>query len=257
MTKVTKIQAQKRKGRYNVYLDGSYAFPVGESTLIEFRLMKGQELTDAQVELIKNKENTNKAYGDAVNYLSYELRTEKEMKDYLYKKEYTTPTIMDVMDRLKQLNYLDDEAYAQSFINTQLRMSANGPKTIEQKMFKKGVPQAIIADKISQIDQDVLLENATEFAQKQARKTSHASFRQQMTKLRQSLYAKGFTGDVVDQAIASLDLEKDEDTELENLRKMIDKVSHRYDNTSKLINYLMGKGFSYTAIKHALEDDDE
>ncbi|WP_125770106.1 recombination regulator RecX [Companilactobacillus furfuricola] len=255
MTKVTKIQAQKRKGRYNVYLDGEYAFPVGEGTLIEFRLMKGLELTDAQVTLIKNKENTNKAYGDAVNYLSYELRTEKEIKDYLYKKEYTTPTIMDVLDRLKELNYLDDAAYAQSFINTQLRMSANGPKIIEQKMFKKGVPDSIIKEKMSEIDQDILLENATDFAQKQLRKTNHGSFKQQMIKLKQSLYSKGYSGDITNQAIESLDLEKDEDEELENLHKMIDKVSHRYDNTSKLINYLMGKGFSYSEIKRALEED--
>lgn len=255
LTKVTKIQAQKRKGRYNVYLDGEYAFPVGEGTLIEFRLMKGLELTDAQVTLIKNKENTNKAYGDAVNYLSYELRTEKEIKDYLYKKEYTTPTIMDVLDRLKELNYLDDAAYAQSFINTQLRMSANGPKIIEQKMFKKGVPDLIIKEKMSEIDQDVLLENATDFAQKQLRKTNHGSFKQQMIKLKQSLYSKGYNGDIANQAIDSLELEKDEDEELDNLRKMIDKVSHRYDNTSKLINYLMGKGFSYSEIKQALEQD--
>ncbi|AKP68137.1 recombination regulator RecX [Companilactobacillus ginsenosidimutans] len=256
MSKVTKIQAQKRKGRYNVFLDDEYAFPVGESTLIEFRLMKGTELDDAQVTLIKNRENTNKAYGDAVNYLSYELRTEKEMKDYLYKKEYNTPIIMDVMDKLRKLHYLNDEAYAQSFINTQLRLSANGPRTIEQKMFKKGVPDDIIKQKISEIDQDILLDNATEFAEKQMRKTNHASFKQQLIKLRQSLYSKGFSGDIVSQAIDSLDLEKDEDEEQENLRKMIDKVSHRYANTSKLITYLMGKGFSYDAIKQALQDDD-
>lgn len=256
MTQVTKIQAQKRKGRYNIYLDGSFAFGVGESTLIEFRLMKGTELTDAQVTLIKNKENTNKAYGDAVNYLSYELRTEKEIKDYLYKREYTTPTIMDVMDKLKDLNYLDDEAYAQSFINTQLRTSTNGPRTIEQKMFKKGVPEAIIKQKISEIDDDILLENATNFALKQVKKTSHGSFKQQMIKLRQSLYNKGFSSEIVSQAIDDLNLEKDETEENENLRKMIDKVSHRYDNSSKLITYLMGKGFSYDAIKHALESDD-
>lgn len=257
MTTVTKIQAQKRKGRYNVFLDGEYAFPVGESTLIDFRLMKGMELTDAQVTLIKNKENTNKAYGDAVNYLSYELRTEKEIKDYLYKKEYTTPTIMDVMDKLKDLNYLDDAAYAQSFINTQLRISANGPRIIEQKMFKKGVPEDIIKQKMSEIDPDILLENATEFAKKQARKTNHASFKQQMIKLRQSLYSKGFSSDITNEAIDSLDIEKDEDEEQENLKKMINKVRHRYANTSKLITYLMGKGFSYSAIKQALEDEDQ
>ena len=61
MAKVTKIQAQKRKGRYNVFLDGQYAFPVAETTLIEFRLMNGVELTDDQIKEIKDRENVNKA----------------------------------------------------------------------------------------------------------------------------------------------------------------------------------------------------
>ncbi|MFD1472806.1 recombination regulator RecX [Companilactobacillus mishanensis] len=256
MTKVTKIQAQKRKGRYNIYLDGTYAFPVGESTLIEFRLMKDVELTDEEINKIKDRENVNKAYGDAVNYLSYQLRTIKEMKDYLYKKEYESPIIYDVLERLEKLHYLDDEAYAQSFINTQLNTSANGPKIIKQKMFQKGVPESIIQMKMDEIDQDILLENATEFAKKQIHKNRRASFRQQLTKLRQSLYSKGFSPEIINQTMDNIDLEKDEDEESENLRKMIDKVQHRYDNPSKLIKYLMGKGYSYDSIKKALQSDD-
>ena len=50
MAKISKITAQQRRGRYNVYLDGKYAFPVAESVLVKFRLMKGQELTKEQFE---------------------------------------------------------------------------------------------------------------------------------------------------------------------------------------------------------------
>ncbi|WP_125714767.1 recombination regulator RecX [Companilactobacillus kedongensis] len=256
MAKVTKVQAQKRKGRYNVFLDGSYAFPVSETTLVEFRLMKDEELTDSQINEIKNRENINKAYGDAANYLSYQLRTKKEMRDYLYKKEYDYPTIEAVFKKLIDLHYLDDEAYAKSFINTQLNTTVNGPKIIEQKMVQKGVPSLIIQDKMAQVDEDILLENASKFAEKQARKQRRASFQQQMTKVKQSLYQKGYSGDIINEAIDNLDLEKDDDTELDNLRKMVNKVSHRYDNRSKLITYLMGKGYRYDAIKQVLDEDE-
>lgn len=256
MAKVTKIQAQKRKGRYNVYLDGEYSFPVGETTLIDFRLMNGVELDDAQIKEIKSRENINKAYGDALNYLSYELRTKKEMRDYLYKKEYSSPVVFSVMERLEKLNYMDDEAYATSFINTQLNTTANGPKIIKQKMIQKGVPASIIEDKLSEIDPDKLLENATVFAGKQVRKQRHKSFQQMMTKLKQGLYQKGYSGDVVSQAIEDLELERDDESEKENLQLLIRKVEHRYDKPAKLINYLMTKGYRYDAIKHALQDED-
>lgn len=256
MAKVTKIQAQKHKGRYNVFLDGKYAFPVAEATLIEFRLMNGVELTDAQIKEIQDRENVNKAYGDAVNYLSYQLRTKKEIKDYLYKKEYHRDAVDEVINRLEKLRYLDDGAYATSFINTQLRTTANGPKIIEQKLLHKGVPNNVVQDKLFDINQDILLENATEFAKKQARKQKRASFKQMLTKIRQSLYQKGFDNEIIEEAIKSLDLEPDEDEELDKLRKLVDKVQHRYDKPAKLINYLMTKGYKFDEIKKVLQSEE-
>lgn len=257
MAKVTKIQAQKRKGRYNVFLDGQYAFPVAETTLIEFRLMNGVELTDGQIKEIKDRENINKAYGDAVNYLSYQLRTEKEIKDYLYKKEYHRDAVDDVIARLEKLHYLDDENYAKSFINTQLRTTANGPKIIEQKLHQKGVPDNVIQDKLFEIDEDTLIENATEFAKKQARKQKQASFSQMLTKIKQGLYQKGYNNEIIEEALKDLELEPDEDDELEKLRKLVQKVEHRYDKPEKLIKYLMTKGFHFDEIKKVLSEDSD
>lgn len=257
MAKITKIQAQKRKGRYNIFLDGKYAFPVAEQTLIDFRLMNDVELTDEDIKEIQDSENINKAYGDAVNYLSYQLRTKKEIKDYLYKKEYHRDAVDEVISRLEKLHYLDDASYAKSFINTQLRTTANGPKIIEQKMAKKGVPNNVIQDAIVEIDYDTLLENATDFAKKQARKQSRASFKQMLTKLRASLYQKGFDNEIIETAIKNLDLEPDEDEELDKLKKLVDKVQHRYDNPTKLINYLMTKGYHFDEIKKVLSSEEE
>ncbi|ALB29419.1 recombination regulator RecX [Companilactobacillus heilongjiangensis] len=256
MAKVTKIQAQKRKGRYNVFLDGKYAFPVAEQTLIDFRLMNGVEVTDEQIKEIQDSENINKAYGDALNYLSYQLRTKKEIKDYLYKKEYHRDAVDEVISRLEKLHYLDDAAYAKSFISNQLRTTSNGPKVIEQKMAQKGVPNNIIQDSVVEIDYDTLLENATEFAKKQVRKQHRASFKQMVTKLRSSLYQKGFDNEVIEETIKNLELEPDEDEELEKLRKLVSKVQHRYDKPAKLINYLMTKGYKFDEIKKVLGSEE-
>ncbi|EPC72337.1 regulatory protein RecX, partial [Lacticaseibacillus paracasei subsp. paracasei Lpp71] len=38
MSEITKITAQKRRGRYNIFIDGTYAFPVSETTLVDYRL---------------------------------------------------------------------------------------------------------------------------------------------------------------------------------------------------------------------------
>lgn len=46
------ITAQKKAGRYNVFLNGEYAFPISEETFIHFRLSKGMEITGALLEEI-------------------------------------------------------------------------------------------------------------------------------------------------------------------------------------------------------------
>lgn len=41
---ITKVSAQRRPGRYNIFLDGKYAFSASEKTIAEFVLLKGKEL---------------------------------------------------------------------------------------------------------------------------------------------------------------------------------------------------------------------
>ena len=47
MATITKISAQKRPGRYNIFLDEQYAFPVSEEVLIKYGLRKGIVLDEA------------------------------------------------------------------------------------------------------------------------------------------------------------------------------------------------------------------
>jgi len=46
MAIITNVSTQKQKKRYNIFLDGQYAFSVSENILIKKRLFKGTNLTD-------------------------------------------------------------------------------------------------------------------------------------------------------------------------------------------------------------------
>jgi len=37
---ITKIEAQKKKGRYNIYLNDAFAFGVDEATVVKYALFK-------------------------------------------------------------------------------------------------------------------------------------------------------------------------------------------------------------------------
>ena len=151
MRKITRITTQKkRKDRYNIYLSDNdkeiYGFSVDEAILVEFNLHKGLELEDNFIEQLVEKDNVQKSYLLAINYLSYRMRTTKEMKDYLKKKEIDEEHIPIVMDRLKREKLLDDKAFAQMFVQTRLNTSSKGPLLIKKELMEKGVNELIAAE---------------------------------------------------------------------------------------------------------------
>ena len=83
---ITKVQAQKAKNRFNIYINDEYSFAVDDSILVKHRLIKGKELDNETIEVLKVKGELSKAYQAALHYLNYKMRTEKEIRDYLSKK---------------------------------------------------------------------------------------------------------------------------------------------------------------------------
>ena len=149
---ITKVSVQKRPGRYNVFIDGKYAFSAGEKTLAEFVLLKGKELNDEQVEKIRQFDADAKASDLAAHFLSYEPRTIFEVLQYLKKHEISDEAANSAVSQLNELGYLDDRQYAKLFIKNDLRVGSDGPKSLLRKLTQKGVDPEISQDKLDEID---------------------------------------------------------------------------------------------------------
>ena len=87
---ITKIEAQKKKGRYNIYLNDAFAFGVDEATVVKYALFKGTELTKEQIEEIKHDDCIQQAYQKALHFLNFKLRSTKEVYEKLEKYEKRT-----------------------------------------------------------------------------------------------------------------------------------------------------------------------
>lgn len=92
MAVITKIEVQKRtKERFNVYIDKGqgeeYGFSVNQVTLIKHGLQKGLEFDDVELANILYNEEVQKAYLQAISYLSYQMRTKQEVEEHLRKKK--------------------------------------------------------------------------------------------------------------------------------------------------------------------------
>lgn len=89
-----KIEVQKRsKERFNIYIDKGqgeeYGFSVDQVILMKHGLQKGLEIDEIELGNILFNEEVQKAYLQAISYLSYQMRTKQEIEDFYEKRSGT------------------------------------------------------------------------------------------------------------------------------------------------------------------------
>lgn len=143
--KITALTRQKRnKERVNLYLDGSFAFGLTLNTAVSLRI--GQELTPTEVEALKARDDIEKAKQTAINFIGYRPRSVAEVRKNLKSKSYQEATIDLVIERLQELELLNDETFAEYWVEQRNTFKPRSQLALRSELMKKGVsPQAIDA----------------------------------------------------------------------------------------------------------------
>jgi len=98
----------------------------------------------------KTQEQKERAYAYAVYLLSLKLRTEGEIKAKLKIKYQNEKIIEEVIEELKGLKYLDDERYAQVFLENLKKYKNFGYFGIKKKFIEKRLPSQLIEKTLSE-----------------------------------------------------------------------------------------------------------
>ena len=254
MTIITKVTSQKRKGRYNIFVDNEYAFSVSEKILTQFRLLKGTELTSEKIAQIKEAEADSKATELALNYLSYQPRTIAEVKEYLRGKEISKTTSDSAIADLEDLGYLDDDSFAKLFIKNNLRIGKDGQNSIRSKLRRKGIDENIIEDNLFEIADEAWIEAGQRLIHSLIHQQGKIASKEIERKAKNKLLTHGFTNELINIIIGELNLQNDEEEQREALKKQGPKLYRRYRNEDqftrkqKVRRYLFQHGFSSNEI---------
>jgi regulatory protein len=150
---ITMLQMQKRnKERVNVFLDGEYAFAVSLDTATT--LKKGQRLSAAEIDALKQDGEVDLAYQRALRYLGMRPRSSAEIVTYLKRKEYDEAIVEVVVRRLHERNYLDDDAFARFWVENRNRFRPRGAQALRYELRQKGVERETIDATLEEQDED-------------------------------------------------------------------------------------------------------
>jgi regulatory protein len=165
----------------------------------------------------KEPENEAKAYEYAVFLLSLQLRTAGEVREKMEGRGYSPEVIEKIMEQLHSQHYLDDERYAQVFLENLKSYKNLGYYGIKKKFMMKKLPQDIMS---KVLDEGLSLSDELKIAKRflkkegvavksstddEATENSYNTFDEEKSKQRQKLSAKlksrGFRGDVISKLI--------------------------------------------------------
>ncbi|MEH7179583.1 recombination regulator RecX [Neobacillus vireti] len=265
MAVITKITTQqKNKDRFNIFTDDGkgeeYAFSVDSDVLIRFQLRKGMEVDEFSIVEIQYQDDIRKAYHLAVNYLAIRMRAEKEIKDYLVKKEVDEPVVNEVLHKLASQKYINDEEFALSYVRTQKNTTDKGPDVIRMELKEKGINESTIKLALAEYPIEEQVEKAIKLSEKLLKKSTKESQRLVKEKAEQMLVRKGYPFDIIHSALNEADLDKEEDEELEAIRFQGEKAHRKYSKytgfeySQKMKQALYRKGFSIELIDKYLEE---
>jgi regulatory protein len=258
---ISKITKQvKNDERYNLFIDGKYAFSVDEVVLAKFGLRKGLEVDELEISEMQYEDDVKKMLNKAIHFLSYRMRTEKEIREHLKDGEVEEGIIDEVIHKLNDMKYLNDLEFAHAFTGTQINTSDKGPGWIRGELYRKGVDDPFIEEALEAFTFEMQVEKAAVLSEKLLKKYRKDSFRIAKQKIDQNLQRKGYQGAVMKAVWETVETGRDTDEQWDALYHQGQKAHRRlsskyegYEYEQKMKQALYRKGFPIEKIDQLLE----
>ena len=132
---VTDIKPQaKNSKRVNLYLDGKFYCGLELFTVMKHRVKIGNDYTANEIIDIQIAEEEGVCLNYALNLLSKSVKTEKEIITKLKKRGYVSEIIDKVIFKLKDYGYVNDEEFAEKYINSYSKNKGKSTYTVTRKI---------------------------------------------------------------------------------------------------------------------------
>lgn len=143
MATITNITLQKNKSRANIFLNGEFVCGLNNITIVKNGLKIGTVIQKENLLKIYNESEMDGAYEKALSLLSRQKYTKKAIVDKLKAKGYDAEIIENVINKLAEYGYINDEDFVKSFVNCNTTKSK---RAIEANLMQKGIKREVIKE---------------------------------------------------------------------------------------------------------------
>lgn len=138
----------ERRGRAKVSVDGEFWAELDAAIAFERGLREGVELSAEELIEARVAGERPLAMTRALNVLGYRARAEGELRERLERSGYADGTVEAVVERLRELGYLDDEEFARNAAREKARRY--GPRRILVDLKRSGVDEEVAREAVEE-----------------------------------------------------------------------------------------------------------
>ncbi len=249
--KYTKLKSNK----YSVEIDG-VVVKLYDDVIVKYELLRVKEIDEKLFKEITEYNDKLEAYYKALKYITKKLRTEKEIYKYL-EKSYDKRTIMETIDKLKKMGYLNKEVYLKCYISDQVSMNLVGPNKIKKDLVSLGYSEEEILPMIEEIDDDVWYSKIQKLVNRKINANRNLGNSKLKEKISYDLSNLGFYKWMIEDVIHNSEFKDNSNILEKEYNKIYSKLSRKYDGSS--LDYqvkikLFQKGFSSSDIDIFLQN---
>lgn len=250
-------------GKYTKLKDNRYSVKIDDLTIklyddviVKFELLRVKEIDEALFKEITEYNDKLEAYYKSLKYITRKLRTEKEIYKYL-EKDYDKRVILETIDRLKNMGYLNREVYLKCYITDQLNMYLVGPNRIRKDLVSLGYNEDEFNQMIDDIDDDIWFQKIEKLVKKKISSNRNLGNSKLKEKISFDLSNLGFYKWMIEEVIHSSEFKDNNNILEKEYNKFYNKLSKKFDGST--LDYqvrikLIQKGFSASEIDNFLQN---
>ena len=132
--------SQRVQGRWLVQLEDGTLLRVGENEVLAFSLYQGRELDEEERQRLLDSARKNGLKEKALNLLTGKPMSRRKLERKLEQWEATEEESAAICDRMEELGFLNDEAYAQTVVR-HYSAKGYGERKLRDELYRRGVPR--------------------------------------------------------------------------------------------------------------------
>jgi regulatory protein len=140
---------KERRSRTRVFVDGEFWAELDSGFVAERGFYEGTALSHEELAEARVAGERPLAMSRALHSLAFRARSSHELRERLARAGYAGQTVSEVLDRLGELGYLDDEEFARNAARDKAR-KRYGPRRIYGELRRAGVDEEVAQEVVEE-----------------------------------------------------------------------------------------------------------